>query len=113
VSGNGDGIEYFDEISKMTHINLIIARDPYALQVLCDYLEENAVTVCDRNLYLFLRARQHEERGFYTSNFEPPMNGDGYSGSGYGSGYGDGDGNGDGDGYRHDDSIGLGDEGNQ
>jgi hypothetical protein len=90
------------------NFNHFLARNPHTLEVFCDYLEENATTICDQNLYLFLRARQHEERGFCESSRRPSMNGDGNSfcyGNGFGdgndyfSGYGDGHGDGYGCGY--------------
>jgi hypothetical protein len=104
------------------NINCLLAQDPYALEVFCDYLEENATTANDQNLYLFLHSRQHEERGFCDNIFGPMGDGDGYGqgsglllGDGSGIGYVDGWGGGYGNGYWHDygDGIGWGDEGNQ
>jgi hypothetical protein len=80
------------------NINHELARDPSALEVFCDYLEENAVTVRDQNHYLFLRTRQHEERGFCDSRDGLPMIGSFVWGNGYGNGSGGGYGNGNGSG---------------
>jgi hypothetical protein len=95
------------------NINHELARNPYTLEVLCDYLEEHAATICDHNLFLFLRSRQHEERYFSDADGhrygdgcghgDGHQNGDGYGdgysiGDGYGCGYGHGNGNGYGDG---------------
>jgi hypothetical protein len=108
-----------------SNINHLLACDSYVLEVFCDRLEENATTACDQNLYLFLRARQHEERGFCRNVYRPPATGysfgDGYGyGNGEGDGYGFGDGSGYGDGWGwgygngcdNGDGEGDGDEGN-
>jgi hypothetical protein len=71
-------------------INHLLTQDSCTLEVFADYLEERAPPTCDRNLYLFLRTRQHEEKGF--SDVFGRKEGDGYSGWGNGDGQGDGDG---------------------
>jgi hypothetical protein len=98
-------------------INHELAQNHYTLEVFCDYLEENATPTCDRNLYLFLRSWQHEERGF--SNSVDCKDGDGFGvvygthggdGFGYGNGYGFSFGysNGTGDGYGNGNIYGNG-----
>jgi hypothetical protein len=83
-------------------INRLLARDPYALEVFADYLEENSQQSC---LHLFLRTRQHEEKGFCDGIDR--KDGDGFGDgwvygnrNGDGTGYGDGYGAGYGMGYR-------------
>jgi hypothetical protein len=86
----------------------LLAENSCALEVLADYLEENAQ---QPYLHFFLRTWQYEERGF-SDGFDR-KEGDGYdygygygngSGKGYGYGWGDGCGYGYGNGY----SIGYG-----
>jgi hypothetical protein len=62
-------------------INRLLAQDPCALEIFADYLEENANTIRDQNIHLFIRTRQHEERGFCDGRNELHGGcGDGYGG---------------------------------